>query len=84
MLVNGKNSLTKTTNNDMFVINKIKRNNGVDIMAEIKDIKEISAKLSTENKKYVIAVANALLFSQAQTIKPKASNRLGKKRAGVC
>lgn len=31
---------------------------------EIKDIKNISEKLSTENKKYVIAVANALLFSQ--------------------
>lgn len=53
-------------------------------IAEIKDIKEIAAKLSTENKKYVIAVANALLFSQAQTIKPKASNRAGKKRVGVC
>ncbi len=35
---------------------------------EIKDIKDISSKLSTENKKYVIAVANALLFSQGQTI----------------
>ena len=33
-------------------------------MVEIKDIKNISEKLSTENKKYVIAVANALLFSQ--------------------
>lgn len=53
-------------------------------MSEIKDIKEIAAKLSTENKKYVIAVANALLFSQAQTTKPKTSNRVGKKRAGVC
>ena len=53
-------------------------------VAEINEIKEITAKLSTENKKYVIAVANALLFSQAQTIKPKASNRLGKKRAGIC
>lgn len=31
---------------------------------EIKDIKNISEKLTTENKKYVIAVANALLFSQ--------------------
>lgn len=53
-------------------------------IAEIKDIKEISTKLSIENKKYVIAVANALLFSQAQMIKPKTSNRLDKKRAGVC
>lgn len=53
-------------------------------MTEIKDIEEISAKLSTENKKYVIAVANALLFSQAQMMKPKTSNRLDKKRAGVC
>ena len=35
---------------------------------ETKDIREVSAKLSTENKKYVIAVANALLFSQGQTI----------------
>lgn len=34
--------------------------------AEIKDIREISARLSVENKKYVIAVANALLFAQKQ------------------
>lgn len=33
-------------------------------MRETEDIKSISANLSTENKKYVIAVANALLFSQ--------------------
>lgn len=33
-------------------------------VVEVKDIKSISEKLSTENKKYVIAVANALLFSQ--------------------
>lgn len=35
---------------------------------EIKDIKDISENLSAENKKYVIAVANALLFSQEQAI----------------
>jgi hypothetical protein len=35
--------------------------NGV---AEIKEIQDITTYLSTENKKYVIAVANALLFSQ--------------------
>lgn len=35
--------------------------NGV---AEIKEIQNITTYLSTENKKYVIAVANALLFSQ--------------------
>ncbi|MCI8670168.1 MAG: hypothetical protein HFI34_11735 [Lachnospiraceae bacterium] len=33
-------------------------------IAEIKDIKDVSINLSTENKRYVIAVANALLFSQ--------------------
>lgn len=44
-------------------------------MTEIKDVKEISARLSTENKKYVIAVANALLFSQTQMIQPKTSRR---------
>lgn len=32
--------------------------------AEIKDVKNIIEKLSIENKKYVIAVTNALLFSQ--------------------
>jgi len=37
---------------------------------EIKDIKDISENLSAENKKYVIAVANALLFSQKQAIQP--------------
>lgn len=34
-----------------------------DIM-DIEDIENISANLTMENKKYVIAVANALLFSQ--------------------
>ena len=38
---------------------------------EIKDIKDISKNLSTENKMYVIAVANALLFSQGQAIQPR-------------
>ena len=33
-------------------------------IAEIKEIKDISAGLTRETKKYVIAVANALLFSQ--------------------
>ena len=32
--------------------------------SEIQDVKDISAALTRENKKYVIAVANALLFSQ--------------------
>lgn len=36
-------------------------------IAEIKEIEDISAFLSTENKKYVIAVANALLFSQSDS-----------------
>lgn len=35
--------------------------NGV---AEIREVKDISTALTRENKKYVIAVANALLFSQ--------------------
>lgn len=42
--------------------------NGV---AEIKDVKDISANLSIENKKYVIAVANALLFSQRTEEHPR-------------
>lgn len=33
-------------------------------IAEIEEVKDISAFLTRENKKYVIAVANALLFSQ--------------------
>lgn len=36
----------------------------IDTILEIDDIKDISANLTMENKKYVIAVANALLFSQ--------------------
>lgn len=35
-----------------------------DGIAEIREIKDISTTLTRENKKYVIAVANALLFSQ--------------------
>lgn len=42
--------------------------NGV---AEIKDIKDMSDVLSMENKKYVIAVANALLFSQTTSDQPR-------------
>lgn len=34
------------------------------------DINDISKNLSVENKKYVIAVANALLFSQGQAARP--------------
>lgn len=47
----------------------------------LKEIKEISACLSVENKKYVIAVANALLFSQrsaeheAEQTKPRTRER---------
>ncbi len=33
---------------------------------EINDIKDICKIISTENKKYAIAVANALLFSEGQ------------------
>lgn len=40
-----------------------------DKIAEINEIKEISTVLTRENKKYVIAVANALLFSQKTAIK---------------
>lgn len=40
-------------------------------IAEIKDVKDMSAHLSTENKKYVIAVANALLFSQSTAEQPR-------------
>lgn len=36
-------------------------------ITEIKEIKDISTALTRENKKYVIAVANALLFSQRST-----------------
>ena len=46
---------------------------------EIQEINEISAKLSMENKKYVIAVANALLFSQAQTARSGTLKQSGKK-----
>lgn len=35
-----------------------------DGIAEIGDVKELITTLTRENKKYVIAVANALLFSQ--------------------
>lgn len=46
-------------------------------IAEIKEVKEINALLLPENKKYVIAVANALLFSQGNLNKstiPKEKN----------
>lgn len=42
---------------------------------EIKEIEEISSRLSMENKKYVIAVANALLFSQRQEVRPAQSQK---------
>ena len=42
--------------------------NGV---AEIKEVKDISTALTRENKKYVIAVANALLFSQGSPEQPR-------------
>lgn len=48
-------------------------------IVNIKDIRELSTKLSTENKKYVIAVANALLFSQAQTARSGTFKQSGKK-----
>lgn len=53
-------------------------------IAEIKEVKEINALLLPENKKYVIAVANALLFSQGDLNKstiPK--EKLHKKAAYV-
>lgn len=37
----------------------------------IQDIKKVSAKLTAENKRYVIAVANALLFSQNEIELPR-------------
>lgn len=40
-------------------------------VAEIKDVKDISTFLTRENKKYVIAVANALLFSQNNSEQPR-------------
>lgn len=49
----------------MFVVN-IEGAVSMDKAKEIREIKEIISKLSMENKKYVIAVANALLFSQSQ------------------
>ncbi len=50
-------------------------------VTEIKDmdIKDISANLSTENKKYVIAVANALLFSQSRLDQPLNKENQGKR-----
>lgn len=42
--------------------------NGV---VEIREIKDISTSLTIENKKYVIAVANALLFSQKVAEQPR-------------
>ena len=49
----------------MFVTSKAKGEIGMTTnVAKIEDVKSIIEKLSTENKKYVIAVTNALLFSQ--------------------
>lgn len=49
----------------MFVTSKTKGEIGMTTnVAKIEDVKSIIEKLSTENKKYVIAVTNALLFSQ--------------------
>jgi len=39
-------------------------------IAEIKEVQDISTVLTRENKKYVIAVANALLFSQRDQNQP--------------
>lgn len=52
----------------IIVTTKIKGGCKMSNAKEIKEIKEISSRLSTENKKYVIAVANALLFSQSQAV----------------
>ena len=41
------------------------------IVAEIREVKDISTALTRENKKYVIAVANALLFSQGSPEQPR-------------
>lgn len=53
------------TKNKIIVTRKTKgvgqMENGI---AELNEVKEISAVLTRENKKYVVAVANALLFSQ--------------------
>lgn len=55
----------------MIVTRKMK---GVEDMkngiAEIKEVQDISTVLTRENKKYVIAVANALLFSQRDQNQP--------------
>jgi hypothetical protein len=40
-------------------------------IAEIREVKDISTALTRENKKYVIAVANALLFSQESPEQPR-------------
>lgn len=40
-------------------------------VAEIREVKDISTALTRENKKYVIAVANALLFSQESPEQPR-------------
>lgn len=37
---------------------------------EIKDVRDMSSALTMENKRYVIAVANALLFSQKNQEQP--------------
>ena len=51
----------------MFVTNK----KGGICMTNFVDIKNLAQKLSVENKRYVIAVVNALLFSQ----KPEKQNQ---------
>lgn len=40
-------------------------------IVEVREVKDISAALTRENKKYVIAVANALLFSQRSQEQPR-------------
>lgn len=47
-------------------------------VAETRDLKDIISALTRENKKYVIAVANALLFTQNNHSKPcNPSRRMG-------
>lgn len=58
--------LTQVKSADIMIVTRKKE--GVEKMkngiAEIREVKDISTALTRENKKYVIAVANALLFSQ--------------------
>ena len=60
-------SLDKSIIYKYYDCNKKNRRGGMCMTTKIKeksDIKYLSARLTEENKRYVIAVANALLFTQ--------------------